>query len=147
MVASMSRTGDEALHAFVAEVAAALQQGKLHRTPGLGTFTTCSRKAAPGRDISKMAIFRASAEFRAYASGGQRPSLSGPHAKALGVVVEAMRSAGGVDVPLLGRMAIVPVPHAKPKIIFHAAQELNDALALHARQELPCMDQRGLARC
>ena len=74
-------------------------------------------------------MFRASAELRGYASGGPPPTVSGPHAEVVGLVVCAMRSEQGVDVPLLGRMAIVPVPGKKPKLIFHGAEELNDLLA------------------
>ena len=44
-------------------------------------------------------------------------------------IVEAMQIEQGVDVPLLGRMAVVPVVGKKPKRIFHGAQELNDVLA------------------
>lgn len=119
---------DTRLQAFVSEVTATLLAGERHRTPGLGTFSTCTRKAAPGRCASKMAMFRASAELRAFASGGPPPVLSGPHAEAVGVIVEAMQSEQGVDVPLLGRMAVVPVPGRKPKLIFHGAKELNDVL-------------------
>lgn len=74
-------------------------------------------------------MFRASAELREYASGGPPPPLSGPHAEVVSVIVEAMQSEQGVDVPLLGRMAVVPVPGRKPKLIFHGAKELNDVLA------------------
>ena len=76
-----------------------------------------------------MAMFRASAELREYASGGPPPSVSGPHAKVVSAIVEAMQSEQGVDVPLLGRMAVVPVLGKKPKLIFHGAEELNDVLA------------------
>jgi hypothetical protein len=40
-----------------------------------------------------------------------------------------MQSEQGIDVPLLGRMAVVPVPGKKPKLIFHGDEELNDVLA------------------
>jgi hypothetical protein len=76
-----------------------------------------------------MAIFRASSDLRGYAAGGPPPSVSGPHAEVVSVIVEAMQSERGVDVPLLGRMAVVPVSGRKPKLIFHGAQELNDVLA------------------
>ena len=76
-----------------------------------------------------MAMFRASAELRRYASGGPPPPVSGAHADVVWVIVEAMQSEQGVDVPLLGRMAVVPVPGKKPKLIFHGAKELNDVLA------------------
>ena len=76
-----------------------------------------------------MAMFRASAELRQYASGGSPPRVSGPHADVVNVIVRAMQSEQGIDVPLLGRMAVVPVPGRKPKLIFHGAHELNDLLA------------------
>ena len=123
------RRTDKRLRAFVQEVTATLLDGKLHRTPGLGTFSTCTRKAAAHRVACKMAMFRASAELREHASGGPAPSVSGPHAEVVSVIVEAMQSERGVVVPLLGRMAVVPVPGKKPKLIFHGAAELNRVLA------------------
>ena len=131
MVASkrkIRKTGKR-LRAFVQEVTATLLEGKRHRTPGLGTFSTCTRKATPDRVACKMAMFRASAELCEHASGGPPPPVSGPHAEVVGTIVDAMQSERGVDVPLLGRMAIVPVPGKKPKLIFHGAEELNDLLA------------------
>jgi hypothetical protein len=74
-------------------------------------------------------MFRASAELREYASGGPPPSISGTHAAVVSVIVEAMQSEQGIDVPHLGRMAVVPVRDGKPKLIFHGAKELNDILA------------------
>jgi len=74
-------------------------------------------------------MFRASTELREYASGGPPPPVSGPHSEVVSVIVEAMQSEQGVDVPLLGRMAVVPVHRRKPKLIFHGAKELNDILA------------------
>src|SRR5258706_3919682 len=123
------RTTDRRVRAFVQEVTATLLEGGRHRTPGLGTFSTCTRKAAADRVVCKMAMFRASAELREYAAGGTRPRASGPHADVVSVIVEAMQSERGVVVPLLGRMAVVPVPGKKPKIIFHGAEALNTVLA------------------
>ncbi len=123
------RKTDRKLRAFVEEVTATLLDGKRHQTPGLGTFSTCTRKATAKQIACKMAMFRASAELRAYATGGPPPPVSGPHAEVVSVIVEAMQSEQGVDVPLLGRMAVVPVSGKKPKLIFHGAEELNDALA------------------
>src|SRR5258706_7947080 len=118
------RETDKRLRAFVREVTATLLDGKHHRTPGLGTFSTCTRKATADRVVCKMAMFRASAELREYASGGPLPPVSGPHGKVVRIIVEAMQSERGVVVPLLGRMAVVPVPGKKPKLIFHGAEEL-----------------------
>ena len=123
------RKADKRLRAFVHEVTAALLDGKRHRTPGLGTFSTCTRKATADRVACKMAMFRASDQLRGYASGGPPPAVSGPHAEVVSVIVEAMQSERGVDVPLLGRMAVVPVLGKKPKLIFHGAEELNRVLA------------------
>ncbi len=120
---------DQKLRAFVEEVTATLLDGGLHRTPGLGTFSTCTRKATAKEVACKMAMFRASSELRAYATGGPPPLVSGPHAEVVGVIVEAMQSEQGVDVPLLSRMAVLPVPGKKPKLIFHGAEELNGVLA------------------
>ena len=122
------RKTDKKLLAFVAEVTATLLDGKRYRTPGLGTFSTCTRRATAERVACKMAMFRASAELRAYVTGGRAPLLSRPHTEGVSFIVEAMQSEQGVDVPLLGRMAVVPVPGKKPKLIFHGAKELNDVL-------------------
>jgi len=123
------RKTDQRLRVFVEEVTATLLDGKPHRTPGLGTFSTCTRKATAGRVACTMAMFRASAELREYASGGPPPPVSGPHAEVVSVIIDAMQSEQGVDVPLLGRMAVVPVPGKKPRLIFHGAKELNGVLA------------------
>lgn len=64
-----------------------------------------------------------------YAFGGPPPHVCGPHDEVVNVIVEAMQGEQGIDVPLLGRMAVVPVPGKKPKLIFHGAEELNEALA------------------
>ena len=76
-----------------------------------------------------MVMFRASAELRAYATGGSLPLVSGLHAEVVSFIVEAMQIEQGVDVPILGRMAVVSVVGKKAKLIFHGAQELNDVLA------------------
>ena len=76
-----------------------------------------------------MAMFRASAELRAYASGGPLPTLSGRHAPAVRTIVRGMLREEGVTIPQLGRMAVVPVSGSKPKLIFHGSRELNAALA------------------
>ena len=123
------RKTDRRLRAFVQEVTATLLDGERHRTPGLGTFSTCIRKATADRVTCKMAMFLASAELREYASGGPPPPVSGPHADVVRVIVEAMQSERGAVVPLLGRLAVVPVPGKKPKVIFHGAVELNRVLA------------------
>lgn len=119
------RNNDKRLKAFVQDVADTLLHGERHQTPGLGTFSTCTRKATTDRPSCKMAMFRASTELRNYATGGKKPKISGPHAEIVKTIVEAMQSEKGIDVPNLGRMAVVPVPGKNPKLIFHTADELN----------------------
>jgi len=120
---------DKPLRAFVDEVTETLLAGNRHRTSGLGTFSTCTRKATVDRVASKMAMFRASSELREYAVGGPPPAVSGPHAKVVKHLVEAMLEGDGVDVPDLGRLAVISVPGKKPKLIFHGAESLNARLA------------------
>lgn len=119
---------DRRVRAFVGEVTAKLLEGKCHQTPGFGTFSTCTRKASADRIACKMAMFRASTELRVHVAGGPQPLVTGPHAEVVSVIVEAMQSEQGVNVPLLGRMAVVPVPGRNPKLIFHGSDELNGAL-------------------
>ena len=126
---SRTRMIDKKLRAFVQDVTATLLKGKAHRTPGFGTFSICIRRSSPSRAACKMAMFRASTELRAYANGGAEPAVSGPHAEAVTAIIEAMQSDMGIDVSLLGRMAVVPVPGKKPKLIFHGAEALNEVLA------------------
>ena len=71
-------------------------------------------------------MFRASAELRGYADCGHLPVFQEPHARALRIARGMHR---GITIPLLGRMAVVSVPGAKPKLIFHGARELNERLA------------------
>ena len=120
---------DRHLQVFVHQVTAALLAGRCYRAPGLGTFSTCTRRAAASRPSRTMAMFRASAELRGYASGGRLPVLAGPHARALRTIVRGMLSERGITIPLLGRMAVVPVPGGRPKLIFHGAKALNERLA------------------
>jgi hypothetical protein len=80
-----------------------------------------------------MAIFRASAELRDYASGGPPPTVRGLHAEAVRLITTGVHGEQGIDVSLLGRVAVVPVPGKKPRLIFHAARELNDALERRSR--------------
>jgi len=65
-----------------------------------------------------MAMFRASAELRAYASGGPLPTLSGPSRASGTSNCSGMLREEGVTIPQLGRMAVVPVSGSKPKLIF-----------------------------
>ncbi|MGY8815330.1 MAG: hypothetical protein ACKVHQ_11550 [Gammaproteobacteria bacterium] len=123
------RKTDKGIRAFVQEVTESLLEGKRHQTPGPGTFSTCTRKASADRVTCKMAIFRACQELREFANGGPPPSVSGTHAEIVRVIVEAMQSEQGIDVPLLGRLAVIPILGKNPKLIFHGAQELNDLLA------------------
>lgn len=127
------RKSDARMMAFVQEVTATLLAGKRHQTPGLGTFSTCTRKSTVDRAACKMAMFRASAELRAHATGGPPPLVSGPHAEVVNAIIEAMQIGQGIDVPGLGRMAVIPLPGKKPRLIFHGAEELNDVLSVSQR--------------
>jgi hypothetical protein len=60
---------------------------------------------------------------------GPQPTFAGPHASALRTIVRGMSRADGITIPRLGRIAVVPVSGAKPRLIFHGAMELNAALA------------------
>jgi nucleoid DNA-binding protein len=119
---------DDAVRAFTEEVRAALGQGNRHATPGFGTFSTCTRKAAPGRAACTMAMFRANKQLREHVSAGAASEVSGPHTSVVTAIVEAMQREQGVDVPGLGHLAAVQAAGKKPRLIFHADQELNDAL-------------------
>ena len=118
----MAKTRDHPLRAFVQEVTATLLIGRPHRTPGLGTFSICTRRATPDRCASTMAMFRASAELRAYASGGPLPTLSGRHAPAVRTIVRGMLRKEGITIPQLGRMAVVPVSASEAKAHFSWCQ-------------------------
>ena len=119
------RKNDKMLKAFYQELTTTLLAGKRYQVSGLGTFSTCARKATEDRAACKMAMFRASAELRDYAMGGSFPVVTGPHAEIVQTIIEAMQCEEGVDVPLLGRMAVVPVSGKNPKLIFHGSEELN----------------------
>lgn len=123
------RKNDRRLKVFVKDVTETLLDGKRYQTQGLGTFSTCARKATPDRPSCKMAMFRASSELREYATGGKKPKISGPHAEIVKIIVDAMQNEEGIYVTNLGRMAVIPVPGKNPKLIFHAADELNGLLA------------------
>lgn len=121
-------SSDAELHTFVREVTKALVDGKKHQTKGFGTFSTCTRKAAPERPACRIAMFRASPELREHASGGPPPDMAGPHAKTLSLIITAMQDEHGADVPGLGRLALVS--GKKPKLVFHADRKLNDLLVV-----------------
>src|SRR5258706_14456636 len=112
------RKTDKKLRAFVHDVTATLLDGKRHQTPGFGTFSTCTRKATVDRVACKMAMFRASTELREYASGGSPPPVSGPHGDVVSVIITAIQSDQGFDLPLLVRMALLCLHVRKPKLIF-----------------------------
>lgn len=128
MVAAKLRKNDKRIKTFVQEITSSLALGKKYQVPGLGTFTTCSRKDSSGRVTCKIAMFRPSAELRDYASGGVCPSVSGQYEDAIRYIIEAMKNEEGVQIPRLGRLAVIPAKGKKPKLIFHGADELNNAL-------------------
>jgi len=122
------RKNDKRISAFVKEVTSTLLDGKRYQATGLGTFSTCTRKAIKDKAACKMAMFRASAELRDYALGGSFPTVAGPHSEIVQLIIEAMQCEEGIDVPFLGRLAVVPVTGKNPKLIFHGSEELNSAL-------------------
>ena len=119
---------DPELGAFVRSIGQALLNSRPHKTVGFGTFSTCSRKASGDRPACKMAMFRPSVELRQFANGGPLPSVTGAHAEVVTSIIKAMQSEQGVEVPSLGRFAIVPVTGKQPKLIFHGSEKLNAAL-------------------
>ena len=122
------RKSDKRLKALINDVTFSLLNSKRYQVPGLRTFSTCTRKATTDRAACKMAMFRACAELRDYASGGPQPNVSGPHTEVVQIIIEAMQCEEGIEIPCFGRMAVVPVPGKSPKLIFHASEELNGVL-------------------
>ncbi|MEM9301941.1 MAG: hypothetical protein AAGE01_07510 [Pseudomonadota bacterium] len=114
--------------AFAEDVAQELVHGKRYRVAGFGTFSTCQRKAAPGRPACRIAMFRASAELRAYAAGGDPPELGTPHQEAVRSIAVAMLAPDGVHVPGLGRFAVEGQGAKRQKLVFQGAAELNEQL-------------------
>ncbi|MDH5691837.1 MAG: HU family DNA-binding protein [Gammaproteobacteria bacterium] len=120
------RKNDKSLTTFVEELSEALGKGERFQVPGFGTFTTCTRKATPGRAACTIAMFRAATELRDFAARGTKPKISGPHSKLLTQVLSGMSSDEFVDAPGLGKFAIEGKGGKKPKLIFHGADEFND---------------------
>jgi hypothetical protein len=75
-----------------------------------------------------MAMFRASAALRESVSNGRPAEASGAHASVVTAIAAAMQGERGLDVPQLGHFGVVRVAGKKPRLIFHADQELNDSL-------------------
>jgi len=119
------RKNDKKLKAFNQELITTLVDGKRYQVSGFGTFSICTRKSKDDRAACKMAMFRASSELRDYALGGTFPAVKGSHSDIVRTIIEAMQAEEGVNIPFLGRMAIVPVSGKNPKIIFHGSDELN----------------------
>ena len=120
---------DKPINSFVQDVSESLLTGQRFQIPGFGTFSTCSRKATAERAACKIAMFRASTELRNYANGGALPEISGPHAEVVVELMKAMQCEEGIEVPKLGRMAVIPVSGKPPKLIFHGSDELNKLLS------------------
>ena len=114
---------------MISDVKLSLLDNNRYQIPGLGTFSTCTRKATHNRAACKVAMFRACTELRDYVSGGLKPEVHGPHAKVTEIIIESMKNEEGLDIPNFGRMAVVP--GKKPKLIFHASEEFNGALTNH----------------
>lgn len=116
------------LTAFVDEVTACLVRGERYQSPGFGTFSTCSRKAAPGRPACRMATFRASTELREQVANHTALPVPGAHAAAVRALVEAMQRDGGVQVPGLGHLDVARATGKKPRLTFRATAGLNARL-------------------
>lgn len=110
---------------MIQDVTETLVDGKRYQIPGLGTFSTCTRKATSDRDECTIAMFRASVELRDFVSGGAQPNLTGPHQELALIIIKAMQNEGDVEIPGLGTLAIVPMQGKRPKITFHGAKQLN----------------------
>ena len=122
------RKNDKRLKAFIQDITTTLQAGNRTQIKGFGTFSICTRKATKDRAACKMAMFRASTELRDYSMGGSLSAIESPHAEIIHVIIDGMQSEEGINIPNLGRMAVVPVSGKNPKIIFHGADELNSIL-------------------
>lgn len=121
---------DKQIRALINDVSESLMKNNRFHVPGLGTFSTCTRKPTSDRAACKATMFRACAELRDYASGGPVPVVTGSHTKVVQLIIEAMQSEVGVDIPGFGCMAVVPVSGKNPKLIFHASKEFNGALGV-----------------
>jgi len=73
-------------------------------------------------------MWRADAALREHIQGGPPKESAGLHGAAVAGIIAAMMGDGGVDLPQLGRLGLVRVAGKKPKLTFHAADELNAAL-------------------
>ena len=125
----MNHKTNEMLRAFAAEVTSTLLDGNRHQTPGLGTFPTNFEKQGQRELLAKWLCFGRARSLERMPLVDHYHSCPRPHAELVSFTVEAMQMEQGVDVPLLGRMAVVPVVGKKPKLISNGAQELNDVLA------------------
>ena len=128
MSSRLAGVSDDDLEAFAQDVRTVLQSGDRYKAAGFGTFTTCTRKAAAGRPECTMAMFRASPALREHITAGEPSVVEGPHAAVVAAIIAGMQQEPGVDVPKLGRFAAVVVAGKKPRLIFHASGDLNDAL-------------------
>ena len=123
------RKNDKRLTEFVKDVASSLQDGKKFQTPGLGTFSTCTRKAAQGRPACTISMFRPSTELREYIGGGVIPSIQGPHKEILKLIARTMKTQDEFVVPRLGTFVIDSSSVKNTKVSFQGAKELNDSLS------------------
>ena len=124
----MYEKNDKRLTHMVNDITAELKQGKKYQAPGFGTFSTCTRKATQEHAACTMAMFRASAEFRDYSSGGRMPAISGPHKDIVKLIAKAVKSGHEVTIPRFGLITLLQDDGAKPRLIFHGAAELNGSL-------------------
>lgn len=113
---------------LINEVTASLVSGKKITVEGLGTFSSCTRKATATRDACTIAMFRADKSLRTHIDTQAELSVSGAHAEAVTTIIQAMQQTGGVDVPDFGHFEAVAVSGKPHKLIFHADAVLNDKL-------------------
>lgn len=123
-----SAAGTDGLDAFTDAVRTALLAGKRLAVPAFGTFTRCTRKAKGDRPACRIAMWRANAGLRTQLEGGAPVQLEGRHQHVVAALIQGMDTEAGVQVPGLGRFAVLRSGQ-KTKLIFHAAAELNDALS------------------
>lgn len=121
------RRNDKRITQFVTDITKTLQSGNKHQTTGLGTFSTCTRKAAGGKPTCTITMFRPSKEFRDYMSGGAMPKMDGPHKEVVKIITKSIKSASELEVPKLGVFCI-DSSGENTRITFQGTIELNSSL-------------------
>jgi len=120
----MAKTRDHPLQTFVQEVYrnTSDRQATQDAWPW-NVFHLHSPRHTGSVVLARWRCFEPALSWRAYASGGALPTLSGRHAPAVvRTIVRGMLRKEGITIPRLGRMAVVPVSGSKPKLTFHGAR-------------------------